>query len=125
MISISLLLAPIILVSLLWRYVIYQAFISPLAKIPNAHWSSPISPIWILLKRFGERENTAIHAAHSKKGDLIRLGPNEISIACVENGIKTVYSGGFEKWSWYPNTFDNYGYGLSCFILESFLDDYW
>lgn len=111
MLSISLLIAPVILVYLLWRCVIYPAFISPLAKIPNAHWSSPISPIWILLKRYAELENTTIHAAHSNKGDLVRLGPNEVSIACVDNGIKTVYSGGFEKWSWYPNLFAHYGYG--------------
>ena len=109
MLSISLLITSFFLAHLSYRYVIYPIFISSLAKVPNAHWSSPISPIWILLKRYGERENRTIHAAHSKHGDLVRLGPNEVSIACVENGIKTVYGGGFEKWSWYPNLFVNHG----------------
>ena len=109
MMSISLLISSSILVHLSYRYVIYPIFISPLAKVPNAHWSSPISPLWILLKRYGGKENRTIDAAHSKYGDIVRLGPNELSVACVENGIKTVYGGGFEKWNWYPNLFVNYG----------------
>ncbi len=111
MLSISLLITSCILVHLSYRYIIHPVFISPLAKVPNAHWSSPISPLWILLQRYSERESRTIHTAHSRHGELVRLGPNEVSIACVDNGIKTVYGGtggGFEKWSWYPNLFVNY-----------------
>ncbi|KAI4253619.1 MAG: hypothetical protein LQ352_003578 [Teloschistes flavicans] len=108
-VSISLLIAPFIFLYLSYRCFIYPLFISPLAKVPNAHWSSPISPLWILLKRYGHRENRTIHAAHLKHGNLIRLGPNELSVACIDNGIKTVYGDGFEKWNWYPNLFAHYG----------------
>lgn len=107
--SLSPAIASFILVYLSYRYVIYPVFISPLAKVPNAHWSSPISPHWMLLKRYSQRENRTIHAAHVKHGNLVRLGPNEVSVACVDNGIRTVYSGGFEKWNWYSNLFPNYG----------------
>ena len=93
----------------IYKYLVYPIFVSPLSKIPNAHVSSPFSPLWILWKRYKEEENKTIHAAHGKHGNIVRLGPNEISVACVDEGIRTVYSGGFEKWSWYPNQFSNYG----------------
>ena len=110
-----------ILVFLLYKYVIYQVFISPLAKVPNAHWSCPLSPLWILLRRYGKWENRTIHAAHLKHGNLVRLGPNEVSVACVDNGIKTVYSGGFDKWNWYSNLFANYGWASLFSIVGSFI----
>jgi hypothetical protein len=40
----------------------------------------------------------------------VRLAPNEVSINCVDGGIRTVYAGGFEKHEWYPNLFPAYGY---------------
>ncbi|TGO90467.1 hypothetical protein BPOR_0063g00090 [Botrytis porri] len=96
-----------LLIGLIWRFIIYPAFISPLAKAPNAHWSSPFSPIWILFQRFRCRENRTVHALHKQLGPLIRLGPNELSTNDVE-GIRTVYGGGFEKGEWY-SFFDNFG----------------
>lgn len=29
------------------------------------------------------------------------MGGNELSVNCVENGIKTIYAGGWEKHAWY------------------------
>ncbi|KAL8823243.1 MAG: hypothetical protein Q9191_006042 [Dirinaria sp. TL-2023a] len=91
----------------LYKYILYPAFFSPLSKIPNAHWSSPISPLWILWKRYACAENAAIHAAHVKYGSIVRVGPNDISVNCVDEGIKTI--GGFEKPDWYRNAFTNFG----------------
>ncbi len=54
-------------------------------------------------------ENRNVRAAHEHKGSVVRLGPNEISVSSVDGGIKTIYSGGFEKGEWY-SIFDNYGY---------------
>lgn len=54
----------------------------------------------------------SIFAAHQKYGSIVRLGPNELSVNCVDNGIKTIYGGGFEKSHWYTNLFLNYGYIL-------------
>jgi len=93
----------------IYRYVIYPAFFSPLSKIPNAHPTSAISPAWILWTRLKSRENRAVHAAHEKHGSIVRLAPNEISVNCVNGGLRTVYGGGFDKPDWYPNIFDNYG----------------
>ena len=91
------------------QYIIRPVFISPLSKIPNAHPIASFSSLWILWQRYRNHENSVIDAAHRKHGDIVRLGPSEISVACVDEGIRTVYSGGFEKWVWYENQFCNYG----------------
>ena len=108
MISLSLIVGVCLVLYIFWVYIITPIFLSPLAKIPNAHFSSSFNPFWILWKRYREQENRTIHAAHEKHGKIVRLGPNEISIDSVDDGIRIVYSGGFEKGSWYPNQFDNY-----------------
>ena len=94
---------------LFYKGIIFPVFFSPLSKIPNAHWSVPISPAWILWKRFKSRNNRTIHAAHERLGPIVRLSPSEISINCVDGGIKTVYTGGFEKHEWYPRVFGSFG----------------
>ena len=99
-----------IVLFLLYKYFVYPAFLSPLSQIPSAHWSSSISPLWILWKRYKQGENVAIHNAHEKNGPIVRLGPNDINVNCVDGGIKTL--GAFEKPDWYPNAFLNYGYGV-------------
>lgn len=90
-----------------YKFVIYPASVSPLSKIPNAHWSAPFSPLWILWTRLKCRENRTLHAAHLKHGSVIRIAPNELSVNDLA-GLRTVYAGGFEKGQWY-SIFDNYG----------------
>lgn len=92
-----------------YQFIVYPTFLSPLSKIPNIHWSSPISRIWILLQRGQHRETPIIHAAHERLGPIVRLAPNEISVNSVDGGIRTIYSGGWEKGDWYLNVFNNYG----------------
>jgi unspecific monooxygenase len=91
-----------------YRYLVHPLFISPLLKIPPAHWTAPISPLWILYTRRRRNENATIHALHQRLGPLVRLGPNEISVNCVDGGIRTIYGGGYEKGQWYA-VFNNYG----------------
>ncbi|KAH6842813.1 cytochrome P450 [Chaetomium sp. MPI-CAGE-AT-0009] len=92
---------------LAYRFFVYPTFFSPLAQIPNAHWSAPFSRAWILWVRFVHRENKTLHSAHRRLGSVIRVGPNELSINGLEN-VRTVYQGGFEKPAWY-SVFNNYG----------------
>ena len=73
-----------------YRYVILPVFVSPLSKIPAAHPTSSLSPSWILWTRWRGRENSTVLAAHERLGPLVRLGPNEISVNCVNGGIRTV-----------------------------------
>lgn len=46
------------------------------------------------------QNNRTVHAAHQKHGPIVRLGPNELSVNCVDGGIRTIYAGGFEKHDW-------------------------
>ncbi|KAK4545943.1 hypothetical protein LTR36_002507 [Oleoguttula mirabilis] len=92
-----------------YRYVIHPAYISPLSKIPAAHWSAPFSGLWILYHRSREEETPTVHAAHQRLGPIVRLAPNDISINSVDGGIRTVYAGGHAKGDWYRNVFSNYG----------------
>jgi hypothetical protein len=99
-------LAYIVVIFLTYYFILHPAFISPLARIPNAHWSAPFSHLWILNVRFNNRENRTLHAAHKRLGPVIRVGPYELSIDDVDC-VRTVYYGGFDKSSWY-SVFDNY-----------------
>ncbi|KAI9846230.1 MAG: hypothetical protein M1837_004219 [Sclerophora amabilis] len=92
---------------LLYKFLVYPISISPLAKIPNAHPLSSITSLWILSVRYRQRENRALQAAHAKYGPIVRLAPNELSVNCVEDGIRTIYAGGFEKSDWYT-FFENF-----------------
>ncbi len=93
---------------LIYRYILYPAFFSPLSKIPTAHFSAPILPLWIRSKR---QTGTAVRdllALHERHGPVVRLAPNEISVNSAD-AIRTVYVGGFEKHTWYLDAFVNYG----------------
>ncbi|KXT02656.1 hypothetical protein AC578_1146 [Pseudocercospora eumusae] len=92
-----------------YKFIIYPAFLSPLAKIPNAHWTASISPLWILYHRQQQQDTPVVHACHTRLGPIIRLAPNEVSVNSVDGGIRTIYAGGFEKGDWYSNVFSNYG----------------
>lgn len=91
----------------IYKFVIEPVFLSSLSKIPNAHWSAPLSNFWIHWVRFTQTENATVHAAHVKHGEVIRLGPNELSVSSIDGGVRTIYSGGFEKAEWY-SVFENY-----------------
>ena len=98
----------VLLSLLLYRYIVYPAFVSPLSKIPNAHFTSPTLPAWIRLQhRNGGTGIRAIFAAHQKHGSIVRLSPDELSVASLD-GLRKIYSGGFEKTQWYADEFMNY-----------------
>ncbi|KAL2149345.1 hypothetical protein VTH82DRAFT_8693 [Thermothelomyces myriococcoides] len=90
-----------------YQYVVYPAVFSPLARIPNAHWSAPFSRVWILWIRWAHRENRTLYRVHRRLGPVVRVGPNELSINDLDS-VRTVYQGGFSKPTWY-SVFDNYG----------------
>lgn len=105
----SAILLPLALVVFLaYHFIIHPALISPLARLPNAHWSAPFSSVWILYQRFKKRENAALEAAHKRLGPFIRVGPNDVNVDDL-SAVRTIYQGGFEKPGWY-GVFDNYGY---------------
>ncbi|KAI0183491.1 cytochrome P450 [Xylaria flabelliformis] len=111
-------LAVIIVASLIsYRYLLYPAFFSPLAKIPTPHWTCSISDAWILYARFCSLENRTLQVAHKKCGPIVRVGPRELSVNSVE-AVKTIYQGGFDKHYWY-SVFDNFGFPCTFSSLHS------
>ncbi|KAL3423785.1 cytochrome P450 3A12 [Phlyctema vagabunda] len=57
--------------------------------------------------RYRGRENRQLHAAHLRRGPVVRVAPGELSVNDVA-GLRSVYGGGMEKGHWYT-IFDNYG----------------
>ncbi|KAK8195288.1 cytochrome P450 [Phyllosticta capitalensis] len=103
MLAIPLLLVPalILLLSRLLRR-------TSLDAIPAAHPLAPYTPLWITYIRWRGREIATIHAAHARLGPVVRLAPMEVSVNCVEGGLKEVYAGGrYGKSEWY-SFFSNY-----------------
>ncbi|EQL00455.1 Cytochrome P450 [Ophiocordyceps sinensis CO18] len=92
----------------LWAVVLLglvsYVFLRPLQsarRVPNAHWSSGLSPLWILWTRYRNRELAVLEDKHRQLGPIVRLGPADLSISCYENGARTIYNGGFEKPEYY------------------------
>ncbi|KAF2264315.1 cytochrome P450 [Lojkania enalia] len=94
---------------LIYHFIIHPVLVSPLSRIPNAHPTSSISPLWILWKRFRFEDAVAVHTAHEAKGPVVRLGPREISINCVKEGVRIVYAPAFDKSPWY-SVMENFGH---------------
>lgn len=107
--SIPLVAAAVLITLAVYQFIIYPAFLSPLSRIPNAHWTAPFSPLWIHNCRRREKETFVTHEAHQRLGPVVRLAPDVISVNNIDGGIRTVYGGGFEKGDWYKNVFNNYG----------------
>lgn len=105
----SVTLACLLLLSI-YKVVLHPLLYHPLRHIPSAHWSVPFfGDLWITYQRYRERNNAVTYAAHLKHGPVVRMGMNELSVNCVENGIRTIYAGGWEKHAWYPQRFGSYG----------------
>ncbi|KAF2642548.1 cytochrome P450 monooxygenase-like protein [Massarina eburnea CBS 473.64] len=88
---------------------------NPLRKIPAVHPLAPFTSLWISWIRWRSYENRTLKAAHERLGPVVCLGPNEVSVNCVQGGIRDVYAGGYEKggnvkggFNWYA-FFSNYG----------------
>lgn len=92
----------------IYKFLIHSVFLSPLSKIPAAHPSCHVSPLWIYYIRWSNVANRTLYELHREKGPILRLAPNELSVNCYEGGLKTVYTGGFEKPAWYGNGFSTY-----------------
>ena len=105
------------LLLLVYKYIVYPAFLSPLSKIPNAHLTAPFASLWISSTRRACAGTRALFSLHQKYGPVLRLGPNELSV-CTPAALKTIYIGGFEKDQWYQDAFMNYGSPNMVSMLE-------
>ncbi|KAI9928453.1 hypothetical protein ASPWEDRAFT_170549 [Aspergillus wentii DTO 134E9] len=95
----------LVVILTLYKYITYLH--SPLSKIPNAHFTSPFTSKWIDSKRNKGTEVLTLHSLHRKHGPLVRLAPNELSVNSL-HGLKTIYTGAFEKHCFYADVFVNF-----------------
>lgn len=59
-------------------YVIYQLFVSSLAKVPGPFWAK-ISRLWITKHSWDGDMHRVVIELHKDHGNLVRTGPNEVS----------------------------------------------
>ncbi|KAK3312004.1 cytochrome P450 [Apodospora peruviana] len=102
-----LLVAATVVLSVLYRFILYPAFLSPLAKVPAARWHARISPLYSYYIKYANIENREVHKLHSRYGPVVRLAPNELSVNCLD-GLKAIYTADFPKTDWYHNRFCNF-----------------
>lgn len=89
--------------------VLHHRFVSKLSRIPAIHPLATVTSLYMLWIRYKGRENQAVYLAHKRLGPVIRLGPSELSINCVDDGLRTIYQNpSFEKTSFY-SVFENFG----------------
>lgn len=93
---------------ILYKYIVYPALVSPLARLPTAHPLCALTSRWFEQQCTNFKELKTLHAAHQRCGPIIRLGPNEVSVVS-EEGLRQVYVAGLDKDTWYKNHFYNYG----------------
>jgi len=94
-------LAPALLLTVVAAYTLYQRFFSPLASVPGPFWAS-FSRLWMTKHSWDGDMNHTMIALHKKHGNLVRTGPNEVSVSDLA-AIKTIYGAGtkFRKSDWY------------------------
>ncbi|CAI6097276.1 unnamed protein product [Clonostachys chloroleuca] len=107
--SISSIAAIAAVVFLVYRFIISPLFLSPLSKIPSAHFTSHLCPLWIYWIRDRNIENRTMYDLHKLKGAILRTAPSQLSVNCYEGGLKTIYTGGFHETDFYHNRFIKYG----------------
>lgn len=92
-------------------YVVDRCYVSPLARIPNAHPFSPLTQLWMDWRRYSGREIQTTSEAFQMKGPVVRLGPNEVAVNSIAYGVGTAHGHGLDnldKTPWY-NFFVNHG----------------
>lgn len=78
-----------------------------LKDIPNAHFSVPYSRLWLLSLRWRKMENRCRIHLHRRLGPVVRIGPHDVSVNCIDDGVRIIYSSKFDKdASFYHELFD-------------------
>ncbi|KAK3316097.1 putative benzoate 4-monooxygenase cytochrome P450 [Apodospora peruviana] len=76
---------------------IYRRNDSGLKDIPNAHFSVPYSRLWLLLIKWNKLENRTRIRLHRRLGPVVRIGPREVGVNCIDDGVRTIFGAKFDK----------------------------
>ena len=93
---------------LVYKYLIYPGWISPLASLPTANPLCSFTGHWMIRRCKAHGELKTLYAAHQHFGPIVRLGPSEVSVISQE-GLDKIYTAGLNKHMWYEKTFYLYG----------------
>lgn len=97
-----------LLLVVFFRYIVQPALLSPLSKLPKAHWSSPFTTVFVDKQYINAGNRRRIHRvqrAHQRHGDIVRIGPKEISVNSAD-AVQQIYTSDcFEKSPWYQVEF--------------------
>ena len=97
----SALLVALAVAVVLYRFVIYPAFLSPLAKIPAAHPTASVSSFWFWWAERTNRQAGSLVDAHRRKGPVVRVEPNHVHFAS-QDALRVVYHvGRFDRDEWW------------------------
>src|ERR1700749_1102355 len=86
----TLIAALVLAILLFYRYVLYPAFLSPLSKIPSAHPIASILPVWLWWTDRKGRQARSILDAHKRKGPVVRIDPDHVSVASLD-GLRVIF----------------------------------
>jgi hypothetical protein len=93
---------------LLYRYLLYPAFFSPLAKIPTPHPLAGVLKFWLKSTERRGCQARSILKAHRAKGPILRVEPNHVHVASLD-GLRVVFHvGRFDRTDYFL-PFQNYG----------------
>lgn len=68
-----------------------------LDQIPTAHFTVPFSRLWLIWIRWRSIEHRTRVGLHRRLGPVVRIAPREVSVDCVDDGIRVIYGGNIEK----------------------------
>lgn len=109
-----------IILTLLYYFMLYPIFFSPLSSVPAAHPLAKFTSAWIQWQRCRNREFDHIVAAFKAKGPYVRLGPNEIAINAKE-AVQGVYGVGIRNFDKHQSYEHFITHGLAQFFLKKYL----
>lgn len=93
---------------ILYHYLIFPFFLSPLRKIPGPYLHRVSYLPWLNGQRRLKWIQT-VHLLHLKYGDVVILSPNEISVNGNARYLSEIYTKNFPKSKFYEN-FRNHGF---------------
>jgi cytochrome P450 len=97
----SALLVALAVAVVLYRFVIYPAFLSPLAKIPAAHPTASVSGLWFWWAERTDCQAASLLDAHRRKGPVVRVEPNHVHFAS-QDALRVIYHvGRFDRNEWW------------------------
>ena len=92
---------PILLFLYLFLLAVYRAFLHPLAKYPGP-WLAKITELYPLYHSIVGDRHLTFWKLHEKHGNIIRYGPNQLSVNS-STGLKAIYGfkANVKKSTWY------------------------